>query len=140
MPVFLTIEISKLKKKRFSFCSMPHFHYLCIQKQETVITGLFMIYYFSATGNSKYVAERIGKAIGEEVCSIGSIPSGTRVHDENPFRHSPKQLLLLCGNLRSSAWSKRRGRTPSAGRQRHCPRCLFQRSHARELHTPLQRQ
>jgi len=81
MPVFLTIEISKLKKKRFSFCSMPHFHYLCIQKQETVITGLFMIHYFSATGNSKYVAERIGKAIGEEVCSIGKIPADITLKD-----------------------------------------------------------
>lgn len=34
-----------------------------------------MIYYFSATGNSKYVAERIGKAIGEEICSIETIPA-----------------------------------------------------------------
>lgn len=32
-----------------------------------------MIYYFSATGNSKYVAERLGKAIGEEICSIEKV-------------------------------------------------------------------
>lgn len=29
-----------------------------------------MIFYFSATGNSKYIAEKIGKELNEEVCSI----------------------------------------------------------------------
>lgn len=29
-----------------------------------------MIFYFSATGNSKYVAERIADATGDQICSI----------------------------------------------------------------------
>lgn len=40
-----------------------------------------MIYYFSATGNSKYVAERIGKALGEEVCSIERSPATIKFRD-----------------------------------------------------------
>ena len=32
-----------------------------------------MILYFSGTGNSKYVAERIARATGEEICSIEQV-------------------------------------------------------------------
>ncbi len=41
-----------------------------------------MIYYFSATGNSKYVAERLGKALNEDVCSIENIPNEIEFKDD----------------------------------------------------------
>lgn len=41
-----------------------------------------MIYYFSATGNSKYVAERIGAALGEEVSSIEKMPTAIEFRDD----------------------------------------------------------
>lgn len=44
-----------------------------------------MIYYFSATGNSKYVAERIGKAVGEDICSIDDIPEAVELKDDEIF-------------------------------------------------------
>lgn len=44
-----------------------------------------MIYYFSATGNSKYVAERLAKALGEEACSIDTMPTSVVLRDNEVF-------------------------------------------------------
>lgn len=44
-----------------------------------------MIYYFSATGNSKYVAERIAQAFGEQTCAIEKAPQNIQVQDNELF-------------------------------------------------------
>lgn len=41
-----------------------------------------MILYFSATGNSKYVAERIAQATGEDICSIEQVQEVNLKDDE----------------------------------------------------------
>ncbi|MCR5078221.1 MAG: EFR1 family ferrodoxin [Prevotella sp.] len=40
-----------------------------------------MIYFFSATGNSKYVAERLGAAIGEETCPVEQAPAAITLRE-----------------------------------------------------------
>ncbi len=57
-----------------------------------------MVFYFSATGNSKYVAERIGREFGGQVINISDATRNNeykyQVEDEEKvFLHLPRILL-----------------------------------------------
>ena len=51
-----------------------------------------MVLYFSATGNSRFIAEAIGKYVGDEVVSLNQRMKGK---DHTPL-HSVKPYILVC--------------------------------------------
>ena len=70
-----------------------------------------MIYYFSATGNNKYVAQRIAEAIGDDAMSIQectpSLPSSDVVGFVSPTYGwgLPEIMKRFFGNLSASSAS-----------------------------------